>query len=951
MCKKRSCSSLILSFTAFTMLLVFPFTASPENRTVIRHHGFEDFSKGTFGDSGANIYVSKAGGIQLINRWDLNNDGFLDLLINQDHNSFETVDAFIYHGTKNGFHSLFPSAWKQLPAYKLFTKVNETKQYMDFLPTFGGGPCKVGDFNHDGYTDIVFVNIIHNYTYNTSAYLYLGSPEGFSVVHRQEIPTYYAQDVEAADLNRDGYPDLVFANYGYEWGKQRGYRHHLESYVYWGSPELYSKDRRISLPTVSATSCTAGDFDGDGWTDLAFANADPQPGVYVYLNKNGSFSADNRLEIQGDRPLVVRSGDVNADGIDDLMVCSSGKGIDLYPGCSPFRLEKAYTVPAQRVRDIKVKDVNRDGNVDLICASSITVSDTLMFGHSENSYAVSSSASQVTPTVSEIFWGSKKGFSPDRCLLLPSNYPQAVDVADLNGDSYDDIVFANFGFGNNNDVPSFIYWGSEDGYDPSCRTHIQGFGADGVASADFDRDGMTDVLLMNQISQTSPVPSVVYWGNPAHYYSEAASTFIPCNDPYYSKVADLNDDGYVDIVFGGFLSIAWGSASGFREHTDFNFHTLGVTVQDFNRDGFLDIGVNAYENGAKGYIIWGSPQGYSLDKKTLVTDKNTANPWGVTTADLNRDGCLDIVYASGDNPKRSTEIVWGTPQGYENTTSTFLNTNRVESPAIADLDGNGWLDLIFPGGVNLDTLDYHSPSLIYWGSATGYSEDRRSELEAYASFEVSVDDLNRDGFLDIVASNYQAESTRHVPIYIYWGNAQHTYGNQNRTELPGQSSAGIELLDLNSDDFPDIIVTNHIEHGDHSIESYIYWGSPDGYSVGRRTSLPTIGPHFLKNIDKGNIYNRSPFFDYISPPIILPDKVKRVTVEWTGETPHNTDIRFEYRSAADEAGLAKAKWLTVTSGKPFSPGRGAQFIQYRAVFISPDGGSSPVLKEVVLTCE
>jgi len=63
------------------------------DKTVIRHRGFEDFSKGTFGDGGVNIYVSQSGVIQLIHRWDINDDGYMDLLISQDHNDVETVDA------------------------------------------------------------------------------------------------------------------------------------------------------------------------------------------------------------------------------------------------------------------------------------------------------------------------------------------------------------------------------------------------------------------------------------------------------------------------------------------------------------------------------------------------------------------------------------------------------------------------------------------------------------------------------------------------------------------------------------------------------------------------------------------------------------------------------------------------------------------------------------------
>ena len=46
----------------------------------IVHEGFKDFSRGQFENAGQNIYVSRDGRIQLIQRWDLNNDGFYDLL-------------------------------------------------------------------------------------------------------------------------------------------------------------------------------------------------------------------------------------------------------------------------------------------------------------------------------------------------------------------------------------------------------------------------------------------------------------------------------------------------------------------------------------------------------------------------------------------------------------------------------------------------------------------------------------------------------------------------------------------------------------------------------------------------------------------------------------------------------------------------------------------------------
>ncbi len=64
----------------------------------IHHSSFEDFSRGTLVDGGSNLYISRAGTLEMIHRWDLNNDGFLDLFVGQDHNQVESEDVLIYWG-------------------------------------------------------------------------------------------------------------------------------------------------------------------------------------------------------------------------------------------------------------------------------------------------------------------------------------------------------------------------------------------------------------------------------------------------------------------------------------------------------------------------------------------------------------------------------------------------------------------------------------------------------------------------------------------------------------------------------------------------------------------------------------------------------------------------------------------------------------------------------------
>ena len=56
-----------LRFLSFVLtVILLGCSVSPvavERARVIRHHGFQDFSKGSFADGGANIYVSRGGAI------------------------------------------------------------------------------------------------------------------------------------------------------------------------------------------------------------------------------------------------------------------------------------------------------------------------------------------------------------------------------------------------------------------------------------------------------------------------------------------------------------------------------------------------------------------------------------------------------------------------------------------------------------------------------------------------------------------------------------------------------------------------------------------------------------------------------------------------------------------------------------------------------------------------
>lgn len=250
----------------------------------------------------------------------------------------------------------------------------------------------------------------------------------------------------------------------------------------------------------------------------------------------------------------------------------------------------------------------------------------------------------------------------------------------------------------------------------------------------------------------------------------------------------------------------------------------GVAIGDLDNDGLPDVFFGGNQVADRLYRNKGNFEFEDITKKSRVA-LNSGWTWGVTMADVNADGFLDIYVSrngNSENPSDRRNQLYINNQDLTFTESAIkygLGDLGFSTQAVFfDMDNDGDLDmyqvnqladkkLLLINKIPQNQFKYFKDRL--YRNDNGKFKDVSNEVgisrEVAYGLSVNATDFNNDGWVDLYVANDYSE-----PDFMYYNNGDGTFTNVINEKLKhiSQYSMGSDTGDINNDGLIDLITTD-----------------------------------------------------------------------------------------------------------------------------------------------
>ncbi|MEA5620007.1 ScyD/ScyE family protein [Cronbergia sp. UHCC 0137] len=236
-----------------------------------------------------------------------------------------------------------------------------------------------------------------------------------------------------------------------------------------------------------------------------------------------------------------------------------------------------------------------------------------------------------------------------------------------------------------------------------------------IPPADLDGDGDLDLVVLNTISVSNSTAfnsgatiSVLLNDGNAGFTTSLTYTLNPGIES--ASIGDLDNDGDLDLAVvnrrNDSISLLFNDGNGnFDTSTTLNSvspNPIAVTLADFNNDGNLDLITNSFSSSGRVYVFLSNGDGTFAQRASYDVP---GYPNDLNAVDLDLDGYLDIainhavVFLGSERTEGNRfTVLRNNGDGTFSLPITVEVGNFPVSPVVADLDGDGDLDVVTSNG-------------------------------------------------------------------------------------------------------------------------------------------------------------------------------------------------------------------------------------------------------------